>query len=240
MNVKDVLCCREYGPCGKLLGNQLVIPVFVSTPRRSWNQAEIDDVFKQLYEARNQLYSCAMLYRINVIIEYAYFSFKVSVSHRTDGQWLTELLKCHFGRDSLSELSYYYAKDFGKDGCAFLFFFKSKARSFACNATSNHPYWVDERAEISVDFASNEGVAFTILHELLHLYGAVDLYYPTQVKEEAAKHYPNSVMYRYLGWEIDSLNAYLIGWTDTLDQTAQDFINVFDNVKSFSPPSVGI
>ena len=53
----------------------------------------------------------------------------------------------------------------------------------------------------------------TIIHELLHLFGALDFYYPNLLYTLASASFPRSVMRtRCIAPEIDNLTKYLIGW----------------------------
>jgi len=60
----------------------------------------------------------------------------------------------------------------------------------------------------------------TIIHELLHQFGAPDYYYPKAVKSLADKYFPQSIMTSGTGIVIDSLTSYLIGWSDSIDRNA--------------------
>lgn len=62
----------------------------------------------------------------------------------------------------------------------------------------------------------------TIVHELLHQFGAADLYAPYEIRALTDKYLPNSIMYE--GTEIDPLTRYLIGWTDELPRDAVKFL----------------
>lgn len=63
----------------------------------------------------------------------------------------------------------------------------------------------------------------TIMHELLHLFGAQDLYYPAEIKDIAEFCFPSALM-GSAGTYIDSLTKFLIGWRDYLSADAQFFL----------------
>ena len=66
---------------------------------------------------------------------------------------------------------------------------------------------------------------FVICHELLHLYGAMDYYYPALVKREADKHFLHSIMLDFGGViHIDEFTKFLVGWNDDLTPDAIDFL----------------
>ena len=64
-------------------------------------------------------------------------------------------------------------------------------------------------------------IAQTLCHELMHLYGAWDYYYHPDVVNAAQEICPDSLMLS-VGAEgrVDSLAAYVIGWTDVLEAEA--------------------
>ena len=71
----------------------------------------------------------------------------------------------------------------------------------------------------------------TIAHEILHLFGAKDLYGfkgDKQKDDKAAKHFPNSIMrrvnYTFDKLEIDPVTAYLTGLNDNLNEWYWQFI----------------
>ena len=70
----------------------------------------------------------------------------------------------------------------------------------------------------------------TIAHEILHLFGANDLYGfkgDKQKDEKAAKHFPNSIMrrvnYSFDKLNIDPVTAYLTGLSDSLNEWYRQF-----------------
>lgn len=64
----------------------------------------------------------------------------------------------------------------------------------------------------------------SVIHELMHLYGARDFYYHQTYQEAAENIFPGSVMLSYNSTFIDALTAYCIGWADSLDDAAIRFL----------------
>ena len=95
-----------------------------------------------------------------------------------------------------------------------LFVFNKSFRSSAVSVD-----WLSrtygEMAIISSDYSVH-----TIAHELLHQFGAVDLYYPAEVLKTVQQMGYDSIMAAHSSTHIDSLTAYLIGWTDEIDTAA--------------------
>ncbi len=70
---------------------------------------------------------------------------------------------------------------------------------------------------------SSQCTEHTIVHELLHQFGAMDLYYPREVQSLVERMNYTSVMGSHSMY-IDSLTAYLIGWTDEIDAATVQFL----------------
>jgi hypothetical protein len=73
--------------------------------------------------------------------------------------------------------------------------------------------------------------AASYAHEILHVFGAGELYFPYDRTDErrhrAARLFPNDIMYRVdrniAALEIGAFTAYRIGWTDALDPSLRAF-----------------
>ena len=101
----------------------------------------------------------------------------------------------------------------GTDEMALIFVMERQFRAFAQHT---------EELEYCVLTQDND--AHAIAHELLHLFGAVDLYYPYQIYGLTMKYFPQSVMCTHEGMEVDPLNQYLIGWKTELPYKAREFM----------------
>ena len=80
--------------------------------------------------------------------------------------------------------------------------------------------------EYCITFASYQYAAqipsIVIDHEILHLFGAADLYTPQNVATLAKQYFPNSIM--DTGHILDELTRYVIGWLYELSSAALDFL----------------
>jgi len=61
-------------------------------------------------------------------------------------------------------------------------------------------------------------------HELYHLFGAEDLYYPAEVTQIAESCFHDSIMLGYESDTVDDLTAYLMGWTNEVSAEALSFL----------------
>ncbi len=68
-----------------------------------------------------------------------------------------------------------------------------------------------------IDFDDNTAMAATVAHEILHIFGAKDLYEPELLAEYAAYKYPRDIMlyeHNIKLAKIDKYTAYCVGWLD--------------------------
>lgn len=71
-----------------------------------------------------------------------------------------------------------------------------------------------------------------LAHEILHLFGAKDYYFPDAYAEKARVYFPTSLMLKTREEsEVDSLTAYIIGWTDEPDENAIQFLKATEDVE---------
>ena len=71
-------------------------------------------------------------------------------------------------------------------------------------------------------------VVHTLVHELLHQFGAIDLYYPDEITVAGEKFLGRSIM--NCGMDIDDLTRVLIGWRTTLTDNAINFLEATKGV----------
>lgn len=69
-----------------------------------------------------------------------------------------------------------------------------------------------------------------LMHEILHLFGAVDFYIPYKVEAAAKRYFPDSVMLDGANLGIDPLTQYLVGWRDDLTPEAQAMLDATRDV----------
>ena len=130
------------------------------------------------------------------------------------------------GRPGVSKIQNEFKKAHKCDEAPLVFVWNRKIRS--CCEASDSPYRHAEWATIGLEndiHGDTCSLWSSLLHELLHLFGAVDYYYPDAVKEAAMKWLPSSVMNEGGGTAIDDLTRVLVGWDDTLSPAATTFLN---------------
>lgn len=228
------------GTAKTLTGNCLVYNVFVNDAESEWSDSSVDSVLEMLDEALTFIkhrfdgsdFGGELSLRYTDADSSAFISFDGAAPTDADGMtWLSYAFSQTehgspnaFLKDCAKNVS-------GYDNICFLFLYNKPGRSFATPYDSQYGDCEDfryERAQIffstdrSFDYFCNPAV---IAHELLHLFGAIDLYEPYVSAEDAsrvAELFPTELMRFeptdiFLS-EISALTAYLIGWTETLDE----------------------
>ena len=206
---------RDAGSCRKLRGRVLFYLVFVNEPGLSWTGTERSRVQSYLDRTTRYLTYCArrdhqVLTATSVSTQ---LTMKAPLECEEKAKWREGFAKAK-GFSGMSALCESLKKSHNTEAVAFVFATKQKGRSYASTAGQGSGFI--EALTLYWDHNSE-----TLLHELLHLFGAADYYYPPKVKAAAEKYFPNSVMLRSANREIDELTRYLIGWMDQPTPKAQ-------------------
>lgn len=135
------------------------------------------------------------------------------------------------GKADVAKLQNAYRKSHGYDEVPMLFVwawdFRASAKQSEQELSARR---TGEWATIGVDdiFNDRDWEKRTFLHELLHLFGAEDFYYPSVIEKAAEKWLPGSVMNG--GDAIDDVTRILIGWDANLSCNAEGFLSDTKNV----------
>lgn len=125
---------------------------------------------------------------------------------------------------------------YGTDSIGYLFFLKDEGTSYTySHYLEDENYNKEEMCTIYLGDSSNYGLyenPATYAHEILHLYGALDLYNgtcPEEINEYVISTYPCEIMLstyyetliqsEHTGVKmISPITAYMLGWTDDIDE----------------------
>ncbi|MBQ3185655.1 MAG: hypothetical protein IJH43_02445 [Mogibacterium sp.] len=211
---------RDYGTSRKLTGNIKLLLVFVNDSTSTWSEDEISQFFTGVYRDCDYLVEQAGEWGTYLHFDYGYFN--VNVPQDQEGRWFDYLMEDFFYQadHDLEALQNYYENEFNVSDAPLLFVFNREGRS--CSYVgSRENCW---KTEYPMYYAKSMADEYSITHELMHLYGASDYYYPVIAKETAEKYFHDSTML-IGGREVDDLTAYIIGWTDVLTGTAKGFLD---------------
>lgn len=217
---------RDIGPSGKLKGNICMMAVFVSTPQHPWTSSAFEKYSGTIHKAIAALNDEAQRWSVDLHAQWMYY--ECSLTHEitkwpdTNVDWYRELMKDFFYTDTMRELHAYLENKYDFDDTPFMFLFNSDGRSY-CYCYDNG--WDEEFGVIHTQEPNLQ--KYAVIHELLHLYGAIDIY---DINSEGItaitdRYYPEAIMRDSNCITVDGLNAYLIGWRDQMSDYARSFWN---------------
>ena len=199
-----------------LKGNIALTVFFVDDSDSTWNTAAMSTFKAQQATATNQLYKDASPYGVSLNVTIRYEKVKINGTFTINDSypWVESALKAAGYSDPANVIPTLKSK-YNADEAAIMFAVNRVGRSFAWQSTMAR------------------GIEYTILHtdqadyrhELYHIFGARDLYTPESVMNIAKEHFTDSIMLTGGTLPMDDLNAYLIGWTDTLSLKAKAFLD---------------
>lgn len=206
---------RNMGGVKQLSGNVDVIVFFVNDSRSSWTENAKRKYRLAQKAAMKQILNAARQRGVALTIRNAYVDATVSMccTRHNYQLWSKQIISKYGSADIPS----YQLKHEAVQKCTeapILFVFNKPFRS--CAVTVD---W-QTRMYGEMSIISSQYTQRTIIHELLHQFGAVDLYYPKEVMDLVRRMNYESVMASTNTTFIDSLTAYLIGWTNEIDNAA--------------------
>ena len=212
------LTARASGPSKKLLGRVAVISCLMRTTAGDFSAKSTDQYYAALNQAIQWLQQQARRYCVP--LEISGYHYEVDVSPNADPLKGYDLLKGFLHLPSVDAAQKHFEQTLAVNEAPLVMVFDRNGRSFAVNQMGE-PYKVNE---LSTIFKYRDKFLYTtIIHELLHQFGGVDLYYPPAVKERAEYYFADSVM-GVGSFEMDDLTAYLIGWKDTISANTYHFL----------------
>lgn len=209
------LSSMDEGRCGKLVGNVTVTVILLNDSVSSWDEAALTELRSSLADQEKLLENDASGYGKQLDITFSYINATVSgdaAAGAYSNDWVDSASKSA-GFASLNEAQKTLDNQNGADSNPIVYALNKTGRAYATQQGSLN------RSEYLVLFSSDFS-AFR--HELYHLYGAEDFYYPELVDELALQYLPDSIMND--GETTDALTAFIIGWDEELDADAYEFL----------------
>ena len=204
---------RGKGASKVLTGKVALITVYMSRKSSDWSESVRDAYVRSVWTAIEALQKEAVRYGASLSI--TPYHFDHTVSPKADPHDKFNLIKDRFDVTTMEQLQTKYEKHLGVDEAIFVLAFDGEGRSFASRQKSNGP--VDEISVVFIDSSRSENsMAYTIAHELLHQFGAADYYFPGEMESLATRYFGKTIMNDHGCLSVDELTAYLVGWTDTV------------------------
>lgn len=206
------LTYKEAGCCKSLTGSLYVTVVMISDSVSTWDDAAVQKLQAALNDAALDIVSEAKAYSTEVSISFGYHYAELSgdiCSGDYSNDWQDPALESA-GLPGLAQMHEHITGMYQVKEAPVLFVFNKESRAYASTGGN----------EFLVLFSDGDFGGFQ--HELSHVFGAKDFYYPSEIKELAGSLLPDSIMNS--GEIADPLTAYLIGWTQSLSDSALEFL----------------
>lgn len=211
-----LLADQAVGVCKKLVGDTVISIVRVDVPSAVWDEGSKDRLTRRVDAAAAWLEAQAAAYGASLAVEVRYYTAAADAEPAIDGDsnlWAEQVL----GSDAA--LPRFWAEEGQEPAGPVLFCLNTIGRDFSLGNRG------EDVAEYAVFYCAD--TIDSLEHELMHLYGASDYYVYEKLEAAARQLCPDSVMLNSDGEKkaVDSLTAYVIGWTDTLDDAAQTMLS---------------
>ena len=203
---------KECGCCKSFTGDIAIAVVLVNDSVSQWDAESIAELQTMLDTGKADILADAAVYSAELSMEFYYYNAGLTgdlyITGNTD-HWREDALKSA-GLPPLHRVHNYLTEKYDAKEAPVIFAFNKPGRAYARNG-------IGEYLVLYSDYDTH-----TFQHELSHIFGAMDFYYPKDVKTYASEHLPDTIM--NAGESVDALTAYLIGWTDVLADNAQAFL----------------
>lgn len=228
------------GSAKSLSGSIYVLAVFAGD--KYWDRTVKEKRLNELYKAAGWISREAARYGKNVSFKYGTYgldkTIKMAVapgygSGKEDSRVAHKALAA-VGYKNIGQFYEWFKKNEKCDNCVIVVFAQGRGRSYA--VAYSPEYHIDFFTESCVVYECYENGtphgAFGIAHEVLHCFGAEDLYEtfrkPKIVEQEAKKRYSNDIMHRFdydiNNLKIDEFTAWCVGLTDTWKDEFEIFL----------------
>ena len=207
---------RGKGDCQTMTGQVLLTVIFASDEESTWTQSRMQELMIGIGEVKARMEQDAAAWgaELDITVEY-------KTGTATSGQlvlgdnkeWVDSVMKSA-GLGSRMEVNQTLEQNRGVKEAPVAIFVDRQGRSFANSATG------ESAPEYVICYEDVDA----LYHELNHVFGAKDFYFPDSVKTLAETYLPNSIMLNSGTGDMDALTAYLIGWTDIPSTEAMRFL----------------
>ncbi|MBQ7545843.1 MAG: hypothetical protein IJT41_02610 [Clostridia bacterium] len=223
------LAGKGCGACGQMLKNVCVIGFLVNDRSSAWKEDDLEKIKIVLQNATSIMKKQSGLSDNRLKISYAYDCVPIQFRFDRDensARVITDVLG-QYGYLSVSSYQDHYKKKFNKQEVPIVFFVNRDFRSFAHKTEARDDNSGGEYSFVSYNQNIDDCVR-TLIHEVMHQFGAIDYYIPDRVKDAAEKLLPGSIMNS--GMVFDDLTRYIIGWDEELSKAAVQFLEETNDI----------
>lgn len=202
-------CLKRYkdgGICQALTGKIFWSFVYVDDAESGWSRTEKEAQDRTNVKVIQYLKEEGRKEGVYLQMFNKTWTVRVSYAMRQENRssWTEDFAKTA-GFPSFRDLNRSLQKQYPGGQIFFVFLVNKSGRAFASSSVNEGA----ADAEYCVVYRGEPG---SILHEVLHVFGAADLYYPPQVTQAAGRILGESVMMNSDCQVLDDLTKYLIGW----------------------------
>ena len=217
---------KNMGGAGRLVGKVDVIVFFVNDSRSAWTERSKMKYRETQKAAMQYILKNARSKGVDLQLRNAYIDTTVPMECTLNNyrEW-SQAVMANFKKSSILSFQQNYKAAHQCAEAPIIFVLNKPFRSSAVSAR-----W-ETRLNGEMSILSSNFDMRTIVHELLHQFGAVDFYYPKEVSDLLQRMRYSSVMGAITGLTIDSLTSYLIGWTQEIDAPA---VKILEHTKHFT------
>ena len=203
------------GYCETMTGEMVVVFLFVNDPTDGWDDGEKEEAQTALLTQLRALLDAAHAYGAELNVRYVFASVSIqSEFDRDSDQWKEEAMTnvgFAAGYQEQWTLEAYYEAN----NVPVVFLVDEPGRSYASMYSSGKGFE-------SVTICQKDYAA--LRHEMCHVFGAMDMYFPQETEVAAKQYLPDGIMYGDCEGNVDALTAFVIGWTKKLTDEAVSFL----------------
>ena len=228
---------RDAGSASRFIGPVYLVHIFVSDDESAWTDADRQQVWERLsksysfLEQQSRRHGREVRFVDEAVIDYRY-SGRVPLDTFANPEWTETVIRTAKGKSGNQWIAQVRSE---KQLQHVLFCLHIKKAALSYNLAYYDHVPAKYRAERMVCFKDypdgRPTSAATYAHEILHVFGAGDLYFPydhVDVRKQLAREiFPDDVMlrvdYDLSHLEIGRFTAYRVGWVDSLDNDLRVF-----------------
>lgn len=232
------------GSCRQLKGNPYLLVIFLDDDDSHWKENQVLTALNEnVLPAMDFMEDHARNWGVDLELQTGYYAtyghpdrpvkYKGSIKTYDNGtsKDLLAQAAATLGFSSKEEMHETMMELSGQEQVGYIFMVNKGGRSYSSCYSSRNGSVADYKMEYSVVFSGFTDTSFdsgsdTVTHEVMHMFGAEDYYYPDSRKSLAREYYPRDIMLCAMPaldyFEVGDFTAYTLGWTDRVPEICAD------------------
>jgi hypothetical protein len=220
---------KNKGDASALVGRTAMLLFFVNDKISQWTPSARQKFSKTHDDAMKTITEKAKDFSVSVTIDTFVEEVTVPLSaevgfnptSEVSDEWIDWIMS-KYSKKFFKGYRKHYKETLGYDQVAVAFAFNRDFRACAQQAATSAPEY---------SFLDAYASERTIIHELFHQFGAEDIYIFENCMESVRKLNYASVMAYKGGIHIDSITAYVIGWSNEIDDSGVKLLELIKHLK---------